>query len=153
LASINSVSPHAAPVVQVAFYGSLILPRSIRPQPRPNGIVDKASAPLQGAIGKPFGGQEGAAQKPKPYASGGVCKDSATEGTMIAAIKGRQNGCGIDAYVRVTAVYEINLLMPATVYCDAARALRKWVAIKEKPAVGKTKLVGLDIAAHYVCRV
>jgi hypothetical protein len=142
LASINSVSPHAAPVVQVAFYGSLILPRSIRPQPRPNGIVDK-----------PFGGQEGAAQKPKPYASGGVCKDSATEGTMIAAIKGRQNGCGIDAYVRVTAVDEVNLLMPATVYCDAARALRKWVAIKEKPAVGKTKLVGLDIAAHYVCRV
>ncbi|MGO4908602.1 extensin family protein [Pseudorhodobacter sp. W20_MBD10_FR17] len=158
LADIGSVRPQPRPpqsqpvAVQVSSNENLILPRSIRPQPRPKGFVEKVSAPPQGVIGKLFGGQERAVQKPKTYAAGGVCKDSAIEGTMITAIKSPQNGCGIDAPVRVTAVDGVKLSMPATLDCETARALRKWVTTKLKPAFGKTKVVGLDVAAHYACR-
>lgn len=160
MADLSTTRPMPRPVqtleapVQLASASAVLpdLPSSIRPIPRPKGFVDKASAPSKGIVSKLFGRKEAAVKQPKSYGSAAVCKDSAIEGTMISAIKGAQKGCGIDAPVRVTAVDGVQLSMPATIDCDTARALRKWVTNEVKPAFGNTKVVGLDVAAHYACR-
>jgi D-alanyl-D-alanine dipeptidase len=158
-AEFSSVRPMPRPVlsqavpVQLASGNSnLILASSIRPQPRPKGFVTQTSAPSKGIVSKLIGPKGGADKQPNFNTGGLVCKDRAIEGTMITAIKGAQKGCGVDAPVRVTAVDGVKLSMPATIDCNTARALRKWVTTKVKPAFGKTKVVGLDVAAHYVCR-
>jgi hypothetical protein len=114
--------------------------------------VTKASAPSKGIVKKLFGRKEKAETAPDTRNSAAVCRDSAIEGVMIAAIKGAQNGCGIDAPVRVTAVDGVKLSMPATLDCDTARALRKWVTNEVQPAFRSTPVVGLHVAAHYSCR-
>lgn len=160
LADLNTIRPMPRPtqpqpvpvLLASASAVAVALPPSIRPLPRPEGLVVKASAPKKGIISKLLGPKGGAEKQPKSYRSAAVCNDNAIEGTMITAIKGAQKGCGIDAPVRVTAVDGVKLSMPATIDCETARALRKWVTTKVQPAFGNSKVTGLDVAAHYACR-
>lgn len=132
-------------------------PRSIRPMPRPDTLQASVQAPKKGLLGRLFGPKKAVekkseAQAPKKYSSGSICNDSAIQGTAIPSIRGAQKGCGVENPVRITAVDGITLSMPATVDCDAARALRKWVTNKVKPAFGRNEVTGLQVAAHYACR-
>ncbi|WP_244870037.1 extensin family protein [Pseudorhodobacter ferrugineus] len=125
--------------------------------PRPEGVQAAVEAPKRGLLGKLFGPEKVidkklGAQEQKTYGSSAICQDSAIQGTAIPSIRGAQSGCGVDSPVRITAVDGVTLSTPATIDCDTARALRKWVTNKVKPAFGRNEVTQLHVAAHYVCR-
>jgi hypothetical protein len=63
--------------------------------------------------------------------------------------------CGIRLPVRVRSVAGVALDPPPVIACPTARRLRDWLEDAAKPAIAeaeRTRLVGLDIAAAYVCR-
>ncbi len=133
--------------------------RSIRPMPRPATIIASAPAPApkRGLFGTLFGSKKAVARKPdaqapRTYGSSSICNDRAIQGTAIPTIRGAQKGCGIENPVRITAIDGVTLSTPATVDCDTARALRKWVTNKVKPAFGRNEVTKLHVAAHYACR-
>jgi hypothetical protein len=108
-------------------------------------------------MSKLFGPKKAIARRPevgppKRYSSGSICEDAAIQGTAIPTIRGEVAGCGIENPVRITAVDGVKLSMPATLDCEAARALRTWVTQEVQPAFGRDRVVGLEVAAHYVCR-
>jgi hypothetical protein len=141
-----------APVATAQVPASQGLTRSIRPEPRPQSVENAARKPSKGLLSKVFGPPKTNNSRAKPSASGSVCKDPAIRGTPIPTIRGAQKGCGIENPVRVTEVDGVMLSTPATLDCDTARALRKWVSTKLKPAFGRTEVTGLHVAAHYACR-
>ena len=133
--------------------------RVIRPMPRPETIIVAAPAPIpkRGLLGALFGSKKVVAKKPnaqapRTYGSSSICNDPAIQGTAIPTIRGAQKGCGVETPVRITAVDGVTLSMPVTVDCDTARALRKWVTKKVKPAFGRNGVTKLHVAAHYACR-
>jgi len=156
--SLNTPDP--VPTETQFPVASLVTPeRSIRPMPRPATIIAAAPAavPKKGLLGTLFGSKKAVAQKPdaqapRTYNSSSICNDRAIQGTAIPTIRGAQKGCGIENPVRITAVDGVILSMPATVDCDTARALRKWVTNKVKPAFGRNQVTKLHVAAHYACR-
>lgn len=170
LADISSVRPMPRP--SLAIGGDVqILPQSqvaaveynltsggsIRPMPRPDIRQAAVQAKRKGFFGKLFAPKNAVAKErstpaPKQYNSGSICNDSAIQGTAIPTIRGAQAGCGVDNPVRVTAVDGVTLSMPATIDCNTARALRKWVTNKVKPAFGRNEVTGIHVAAHYACR-
>lgn len=117
---------------------------AVRPQPRPQNLETTARNPAKGLLGKVF-------SAPKSV-KGSVCGDPAIKGEVIARIRGKLNGCGIDKPVRVTSVDGVRLSTPAMIDCTTARALKTWVAKGVKPAFGSQKVTGLRVAAHYACR-
>lgn len=182
LADISSVRPMPRPVFDVltegqvqsetqiaaAEFGTPAL-RSIRPMPRPDSLQAPVQAPVRAAVqaavqapkrgllGKLFGPKKAVERKPeaqaaKTYISGSICNDPAIQGTVIPSIRGAQKGCGVENPVRITAVDGVTLSTPATIDCDTARALRKWVTNKVKPAFGRNKVIRLQVAADYACR-
>jgi hypothetical protein len=72
----------------------------------------------------------------------------------LQPITGRVSGCGIAEPVRLRAVDGIPLTTPATIGCDAARALRTWVREGLVPTVGRTGggVANLRVVASYACR-
>jgi hypothetical protein len=132
--------------------------KSIRPESRPgNQASENQNSAKKGFWAALLGPKKKPSQKPsqetnQQSASGSVCKDRAIRGTAIPSIRGAQEGCGVEAPVRITEVDGLALSTPATLDCDTARALRKWVTNKLKPAFGRNEVVGLRIAAHYACR-
>lgn len=131
--------------------------RSIRPIARPDHVAVVNQAPKKGFFGKLFGTKKTVArrpelQAPRTYSSGSICQDAAIQGTAIPTIRGAEEGCGIENPVRITAIDGVALSMPATLDCDTARSLRKWVTNKVQPAFRRDKVVGLEVAAHYACR-
>lgn len=124
-----------------------------RPRPRPEGLgasagIELAAAPTPDPEPAPTKrkGREKASKK------GSVCGDPAIRGEALAPIKGKVKGCGLDKPVRVTAIDGIRLNQPATVNCDTAVALKRWIDTALRPALGRRDLVELRIAASYVCR-
>ena len=83
---------------------------------------------------------------------GAVCGDPSIRGEVLAPITSRIQGCGVANPVRITSVAGVRLSQAATVDCDTARALKKWVERGVEPAYGKGKVVQLQVAGHYVCR-
>lgn len=85
---------------------------------------------------------------------GSVCGDKAIRGQNLAPIPGRLKGCGIPAPVRVTAIAGVTLSQPATLNCQAAKALKKWVNRSVKPTVGRLGggVASLKVLSHYSCR-
>lgn len=85
---------------------------------------------------------------------GSVCGDPAIKGRPLSAIPGRLKGCGVAKPVRITSVDGVTLSQPATLNCDAARALKTWVSGTVKPTVGRLGggVSSLRVAAHYSCR-
>ena len=137
-----TASPSQGTGVRNTISGSEVI-ASIRPEERPK--VPKRFLRLM-------------AKREKALAAsavrGSICGDPAILGTKINAIPGRIPGCGISNPVRVTSVDGVKLTVAATINCDAARALKKWVAQSVKPTVGKTGggVSSLRVVAHYSCR-
>lgn len=113
---------------------------SLRPKPR------------TGLLGKIFGSGAKVPNVVNRSVKGSVCGDPAIRGEKIAPIPGKINGCGVADPVRVTEVDGVRLSVAATVDCDTARALRKWVSTGLKPAFGAQGVSELRVAAHYACR-
>ena len=111
---------------------------SLRPLPRP-------SADLAAAEPVPK-------SKTKPSKKGSVCGDPSIKGEVLAPVKSKVKGCGIDNPVRVTAIDGIRLTQPATISCDTAAAAKRWINKALRPAMGKREVVELRIAASYACR-
>lgn len=142
----------------------------IRPMPRPSSwqqnpaqVASASPAPVQpdaqaeppkrrsgGLFGGLFGGNR-QREEPKPT-DGYVCGDPDILGDELARITSNVRGCGVEEPVRVTAVDGVRLTTPATIDCTTARALKTWVQEGMRPAFGRQEVVGLRIAASYICR-
>lgn len=85
-------------------------------------------------------------------AKGSVCGVAAIKGEKVARITSKVQGCGVEDPVRITSVSGVRLSQPATLDCDTAIALNRWVEGVLQPAFGRNKVAELKIAAHYICR-
>lgn len=119
-----------------------------RPQPRPRGWATSTADTQTVAIAAPPPKTKTKTTSKK----GAVCGDPSIKGQVIAAITSRSKGCGVAEPVRITSVAGVALSDAAIMDCTTAKALKTWVVKGLQPAVGNTKVVKLQIAAHYVCR-
>ena len=83
---------------------------------------------------------------------GSVCGIPSIKGKTLPRITSKTKGCGVDEPVSITSVDGIGLSQAATVDCPTAIALTKWVQQGLRPALGRSEVVGLTVAAHYICR-
>ncbi len=147
--------PKKAPeeVLVATVVAASALPASLRPAKRP-----KALAKRRVPDAEPEVLVEAAAVRVRPGESlvrpkkGSVCGDPSIRGEKLAPIPAKVKGCGITEPVRVTEVDGVRLSTPATLDCDAARALKKWIERGLKPAATGAKVKGLVVAASYSCR-
>jgi hypothetical protein len=91
---------------------------------------------------------------PQIYSNGHLCGDPTLTGVPVKPIRGAARGCGIVEPVQITAVGGIGLSRPIHLDCPTARALRLWVDLGVKPAIGPLGggLAGLEVAGAYSCR-
>lgn len=124
----------------------------VRPLARPEGLITPASQaqPKPEKSGGLFGGKK-KKQAAAPTA-GSICGDPVIKGERLSRITNKVQGCGIEDPVRVTSIDGIRLSQPATLDCAAATALRRWIDTGLRPAYGRSTVVELKIAAHYICR-
>ena len=119
--------------------------RSVRPAPRPDGLVERATATTARNTSSSVAqlGQRGA-----------ICGQPGLEGERLEPIAGRARGCGIAEPVRLRAVDGIALSTPATINCETARALQQWVSQSVVPSVGRHGggVRSLRVVASYACR-
>lgn len=126
-----------------------------RPKPRPQGLSLAAAAVPDMA---PDAAQpeeppsKGKKKKEKASKKGSVCGDAEIKGEILAPIRGKVKGCGLDEPVRVTSVAGIRLNQPATISCETARAFKSWIDNGLRPAMGKREVIEIRIAASYICR-
>ena len=129
---------------------------SLRPEPRPPGLLRKARPNVQPETIEPVAAIIRPAPGTGPVAGkrGSVCGVPTIRGETISPIIGRAGGCGVANPVRITSVAGVALSQPSIVDCDTARALHAWVDRALKPSFGATGggVTGLQIAGHYVCR-
>ncbi len=120
-----------------------------RPMARPRGLVERADTRAKvtkAALIVP------PSQSMTRSKKGSVCGDASIKGEVLAPITARIKGCGVDEPVRVTSVDGVRLSQAATMDCSTAKALKTWVSKGLQPAFGKTDVVELRVAAHYICR-
>ena len=88
-----------------------------------------------------------------PVSGGGLCGDPMLVGEPVGAVEGN-GACGVGKAVRLRAVGNVALSQPATIRCETAKALKKWIETGAKPAVGKRGggVSELKVAASYACR-
>lgn len=145
---------------------------SPRPRPRPADLagpaVVAAAAPAPAVAPAPSSGDQPAPERkkglgglfgggsgkstPRDKSPGYVCGDPDILGEELAPITSKTKGCGVAEPVRVTSVDGLSLSPAATISCDTATALKKWVKGAVKPAFGRRQIVGLTVAASYTCR-
>ena len=152
-----AVAPAVRPLVTAQPDASIRRMSSVRPKPRPAGLAASAVAPVvpaaRAAAAEPGPKRETRAERRKRESrKGSVCGEAAIKGEEIARITSRVKGCGVEQPIRVTSVSGVRLSQPATLDCDTARALNRWVETGLQPAYGGTKVVELRVAAHYICR-
>lgn len=95
----------------------------------------------------------GRAKKRRAQRKGAVCGDRDIQGSEVGYVPGRIAGCGITDAVKITSVAGVSLSQPATLSCETAQSLRKWVEDDVQTAFGRNKKVTqLRVAAHYACR-
>lgn len=119
----------------------------LRPRPRPQGLGD---AFAEAAPEDPT--TKGRQKKRTESADGSVCGDPEIKGDVLAPIRAKVKGCGVDNPVRVTQVAGIRLNQPATLNCETAAALKTWINKGLRPAMGRREVIELRIAASYICR-
>ncbi len=122
--------------------------RTATPETIPVAAPDKPRKGLLGLISpraKP-------AKKPKISRAGSVCGDPSIKGKTLPRVASKTKGCGIEDPVSVTSIAGVRLSQSATIDCPTAIALNKWVQTGLQPAFGRTKVVELKVAAHYICR-
>ena len=151
--------PTAPPPAETAPTPQILAPMTplTRPLARPEDLVTSVSQsrpqPQPQSQPEKSGGLFGGSKKKKPVPSGGsICGDPVIKGERLARITSKVQGCGIADPVRVTSIDGIRLSQPATLDCVAATALRRWIDTGLRPAYGRTNVVELKIAAHYICR-
>lgn len=85
--------------------------------------------------------------------SGPICGSDEIIGRTISTVDG-PGACGIRRPVLVQSVSGVALTPGATVTCDAAKALSRWVRDSAKPQVARTgeRLASMSVAASYSCR-
>lgn len=133
-----AVLPTTAPApqqTQLAASAGIVVPK-----PRPAGLVTTASAPAAPKAGK------------KGSKKGSVCGDYAIRGEALSAIPAKFKGCGLAEPVRVSMVSGVTLNPAATISCETADALKRWIETGMRPAFGNREVVGLTVAASYICR-
>ena len=109
---------------------------SIRPNARPDAIVEKAMA------------------QRRQRARGAVCGDPDIQGEAVGFVAGRISGCGVESAVRVRSILGVGLSQSAMVDCKTAAALKTWIQNGMKPAVGSVGggVTQIKVAGHYACR-
>ena len=122
---------------------------AVHPLRRPTGL---AAAPQPAAEPVALAKPERRKKADKASRQGSVCGEASIKGEEIARISSKVKGCGVEDPVRVTSVSGVRLSQAATIDCATAKALRKWVDTGLQPAFGRTKVVELRVAAHYICR-
>lgn len=127
---------------------------AVRPLPRPAGLAAKAEPVAQiAAAPEPKTKPEPRSSKRKKASKkGSVCGVAEIKGEAISRITSKVKGCGIAEPVRITSVSGVRLSQAATLDCDTAKALNTWIETGLQPAFGRTKVVELRVAAHYICR-
>ncbi|SPF77659.1 extensin-like domain-containing protein [Pseudoprimorskyibacter insulae] len=121
----------------VAVYpASMGRSRSLRPQMRPDVIVEKALA------------------RRRELRRGMVCGDRGLQGDNVGYVPGKFDGCGIRDAVRLRSVEGIPLSQAALMDCSTAQALQTWVQRSLIPGVGNSGggVSQIRVAAHYACR-
>ena len=118
--------------------GALAVPRSPRPETRPNGFAKLVSAITQ----------------PRTTSrAGSVCGVAEIKGEAIRSIDGA-GACGIGKPVRITSVSGVAVSGGPTIDCTTAKALNDWVRGGVMPAVGRRGggLAQVNVIASYSCR-
>ncbi len=126
--------------------GTTAVRRSLRPQTRPEGLVARVRAAASRSIPSQVA-QSGERR-------GALCGVRGIVGDRLSPVSGRISGCGISEPVRVREIDGISLSTPATINCDAARALQEWLRDGVVPAVGRTGggVNSIRVVASYSCR-
>lgn len=125
----------------------------LRPRPRPQGLGGAVDAAASAPEAMPEDPPTKGKQKAQAASTdGSVCGDPEIKGEVLAPIRAKVKGCGLDNPVRVTRVAGIRLNQAATLNCETAAALKTWINRGLRPAMGKREVVELRIAASYVCR-
>lgn len=92
------------------------------------------------------------AQKAVVSLKGSVCGDPSIKGSLLQRITSGANDCGIEDPVSIISVAGARLNPPATLNCQTAVALDKWVEKGLQPAFPSSKVVGLTVLDSYSCR-
>lgn len=143
--TIVRVRPKLRPVGLVIEEGDTSLPVammaagltfSLRPQLRPDAVVEKAMA------------------KRRARRSGAVCGDVNIQGEEVGYIPGKLKGCGLNDAVKISSISGVTLSQKSVMDCTTAKSMKRWVDRGLKPAVGNYGggVQSLKIAAHYACR-
>jgi hypothetical protein len=129
-----------------------------RPVPRPAaepspGPMPRPDPPSAGTDLRGDGQATAPASGPPAGKHEAICGTDAILGERLPAIDD-EGACGIRRPVLISGVAGVALDPRPTLACPAARALRDWLEDVAKPAfeADGAPLVGLDIAAAYVCR-
>lgn len=118
------------------------------PEVAPEAAPEPAPKKKKG-LGGLFGG---GGSTPRDQSPGYVCDDPGILGEELAPITSKIKACNVEEPVRVTSVDGLTLSPPATITCQTATALKKWVKGAVKPTFGRRQIVGLTVAASYSCR-
>ncbi len=155
----------AAATQPVAEAAAPVAVASVRPRARPETTsapvttVSSSAAPaprerrgfLASLFGPPRARPQTEEAAPRPSGNS-VCGDPAIIGQQLEPIGSRTRGCGVDEPVQITSIDGITLSQPSTIDCATATGLRRWIDDGLRPAFGDSRIVGLQIAGHYVCR-
>ncbi len=120
-----------------------------RPQPRPTGLHAQVE---QVAMAQPEPEATPSRKSKKESRKGSVCGDPSIRGQELPPVTSRTKGCGVAEPVRVTAIDGIPFSQPATIDCDTAIALKRWMREGMAPAFGNREVVQLHIFGSYMCR-
>jgi len=136
-AVVIPVMPRIGPQISELAVG-----QSLRPSQRPD---DLRIVPVSQRVADPAP----SAQTQR----GAVCGDAAIQGEVLGSVPG-PGACGVEDAVRVRSVGGVRLTQPATMTCDTARALARWVQTGAKEVVGNTGggLDAIQVTGHYACR-
>lgn len=152
----KSPRPMPRPALSQAGVPAVSAAAILRPKPRPHFIVQSQPPLLQVSAKHPAPRPSDLGKSPKTHTQkslkGAVCGHSTIRGTVLAAIKSKTKGCGIQDPVSVTEIGGVGLKPAATINCTTATALEKWMDQAMQPAFGAQKVVQLQIAASYACR-
>ncbi|MCC5999292.1 MAG: extensin family protein [Pararhodobacter sp.] len=151
--AVQQALAQALPEASAAL--SIAPARSPRPEPRRAAALRRAAPSVVVLPARAGGGVAPSGSGARAGGSaGGICGRATLAGQRVAPINSSTRGCGIAEPVRLTAVDGIALSRMATLDCDAARALDRWVREQMRPAIGNRGggVVQIDVAAHYVCR-
>lgn len=129
------------------------LQASLRPRARPEGLGQMPEVqPVAAPMPDPVPETRSSKRKKKKAMAGAICGDPEIIGEKLAPISSKVKGCGVEDPIRVTAIAGIRFSQPATINCQTAVALHRWIEGGLRPAMRGRKVVELEIAASYICR-